>query len=209
MTVCDVVLMDEEEHEQGIASGGGALLGRHLSKRSRKDKGLVVVFDANARKEFVTGFHKRKKKRRKIAEQQKQLRDRQKRLQERRERRLALKESVAQSEPQDTAEGDYEELVSDQDVCKAGKENGTVMYEDDDMTTVVNTYSIDMSTDLQARSYPADHGKAIESSTTRKPDQTAIAARTRPQLKKSVGRRLKHCVGTKRKHGSKQKKRTS
>ncbi|KAI5067455.1 hypothetical protein GOP47_0017983 [Adiantum capillus-veneris] len=162
--------MDEEENEQE-AGGGGAVVGRHLSKRARKNKGLVIVFDADARKEFVTGFQKRKKKRRKLAEQQKQLKDRQKRLQERRERRLAMAEALGQSESKDAAEEDMRSPDSNES-DQGCKGNGTVMYEDKDATTVVNTYSIDMDAGLaeskQLRPHKAANALSIRRSTQKK-----------------------------------------
>ncbi|KAH9304852.1 hypothetical protein KI387_009256, partial [Taxus chinensis] len=66
-------------------------LGRHISKRALRNKSLIISFDENDRREFVTGFHKRKKQRRKIAEKQQERKQREKRLAERKKRRLAIK----------------------------------------------------------------------------------------------------------------------
>lgn len=142
--------MDEDQHDEE-EGGPRGVLGRHLSKRSRRNKGLVVVFDSDARKEFVTGFHKRKKKRRKVAEKQKQLKERQKRLQDRRERRLALRVAMGQSKSEEADDDDVKGSSLDQnELDHAHVKNGTVMYEDEDTTTIVHTCSIDMNADLES-----------------------------------------------------------
>ena len=40
---------------------------RHMAKRNRRTRGLEVVFDPKDHRDFVTGFHKRKKQRQKDA----------------------------------------------------------------------------------------------------------------------------------------------
>ncbi|GJP72798.1 hypothetical protein CLOP_g3556 [Closterium sp. NIES-67] len=81
--------MDGEEEQEG---GAGAFL-PYISKRKRKNTGITVSFDENARREFVTGFHKRKVERRRVAEEKQKRKKRQKHLQERAERRLAAKKA--------------------------------------------------------------------------------------------------------------------
>jgi hypothetical protein len=70
----------EEEGEEDAVRGG-----HHVAKRARKNKSVVAVFDDAARTEYLTGFRKRKNKRRKVAEAEKQVKERQKRLQLRKE----------------------------------------------------------------------------------------------------------------------------
>ena len=41
---------------------------RHVAKRARRDKSVEAVFDEASRREFLTGFQKRKNQRRKAAE---------------------------------------------------------------------------------------------------------------------------------------------
>ena len=49
--------------------GGGRPLPApaHVAKRARRDKAVEAVFDEASRREFLTGFHKRKTQRRKAA----------------------------------------------------------------------------------------------------------------------------------------------
>ncbi|GMP72655.1 hypothetical protein CsSME_00030602 [Camellia sinensis var. sinensis] len=53
---------------------------RHIKKRALRNKALSISFDEKDLKDFVTGFHKRKKKRRKEAERQLQEVQRRKRI---------------------------------------------------------------------------------------------------------------------------------
>ncbi|KAJ7238543.1 hypothetical protein O6H91_Y442300 [Diphasiastrum complanatum] len=75
---------DDEGGEEDRIKFSGAVT-HHLPKRVRRDKSAVIIFDETARRDFVTGFHKRKKQRRKVAEMQKKVKERQKRLKERKE----------------------------------------------------------------------------------------------------------------------------
>ncbi|CAI5473075.1 unnamed protein product [Closterium sp. Yama58-4] len=72
--------MRGEEHE----GGAGAFM-PYINKRKRKNAGITVTFDENARREFVSGFHKRKVERRRVAEEKQKRKKRQKHLQERAE----------------------------------------------------------------------------------------------------------------------------
>ena len=50
--------------EEAVGERGRA---GHIAKKNRRTKGLEVVFDPAAHKDYVTGFRKRKDKRRKEA----------------------------------------------------------------------------------------------------------------------------------------------
>lgn len=121
-------------------------LGKHVPKRALRNKSLIITFDENDRREFVTGFHKRKKQRRKLAEQQQQIKEREKRLAQRKRRRLAIKlASGEMSELPDenpkpsSAEDIREQEDDDGDSDHVSVVNGTLTYEDGDITTIVNT----------------------------------------------------------------------
>ncbi|EMS67037.1 hypothetical protein TRIUR3_33451 [Triticum urartu] len=60
---------------------------KHINKRALKNKALSISLDNKALKDFVTGFHKRKKKRRKEAQRITQEKDRRKRIEARKKRR--------------------------------------------------------------------------------------------------------------------------
>jgi ribosomal RNA-processing protein 17 len=121
-------------------------LGKHVPKRALRNKSLIITFDENDRREFVTGFHKRKKQRRKLAEQQQQIKEREKRLADRKRRRLAIKlasgeiTEVPDENPKPSSAGDISEQEDDGGDSNHGSiVNGTLTYEDGDITTIVNT----------------------------------------------------------------------
>jgi len=121
-------------------------LGKHVPKRALRNKSLVITFDENDRREFVTGFHKRKKQRRKLAEQQQQIKEREKHLAERKRRRLAIKlasgeiSELPDENPKPISAGDISEQEDDdEDSNNVSIVNGTLTYEDGDITTIVNT----------------------------------------------------------------------
>ncbi|GJP52739.1 hypothetical protein CLOM_g11824 [Closterium sp. NIES-68] len=114
--------MDGEEEQEG---GAGAFL-PYISKRKRKNTGITVSFDENARREFVTGFHKRKVERRRVAEEKQKRKKRQKHLQERAERRLAAKKARGEVGPEGEeragVEGEGEEEGVEEE--EGGEEGG-------------------------------------------------------------------------------------
>lgn len=68
------------------------------AKRRKKNSQIKeIVFDDDARREFLTGFHKRKLAKKEEAKKRAQLREKQQRLELRRERRRALAERVARN----------------------------------------------------------------------------------------------------------------
>lgn len=121
-------------------------LGKHVPKRALRNKSLIITFDENDRREFVTGFHKRKNQRRKLAEQQQQIKEREKRITDRKRRRLAIKlasgeiSELPDENPKPSSAGDISEQEDDDgDSDHVSVVNGTLTYEDGDITTIVNT----------------------------------------------------------------------
>lgn len=121
-------------------------LGKHVPKRALRNKSLIITFDENDRREFVTGFHKRKNQRRKLAEQQQQIKEREKRITDRKRRRLAIKlasgeiSELPDKNPKPSSAGDISEQEDDDgDSDHVSVVNGTLTYEDGDITTIVNT----------------------------------------------------------------------
>ncbi|XBH84709.1 hypothetical protein VPH35_072816 [Triticum aestivum] len=112
----------EEEHEEDMEAseeeGEDVVVGqmptfmvpKHINKRALKNKALSVSLDKKALKDFVTGFHKRKKKRRKEAQRITQEKDRRKRIEARKmrkqEKEIALYGKVVSSENVDGEDGD-------------------------------------------------------------------------------------------------------
>eukprot|EP00752_Nemacystus_decipiens_P004586 g4186.t1 len=67
-------------------------MNRKKSKGGGKKPRVEVVFDPDARKDYLTGFHKRKQARRRFGLAMQEIKDRKERLEERKERREAMKE---------------------------------------------------------------------------------------------------------------------
>ncbi|CAM9306205.1 unnamed protein product, partial [Scytosiphon promiscuus] len=67
-------------------------MNRKNPKGGGKKPRVEVVFDPDARKDYLTGFHKRKQARRRFGLAMQEIKDRKERLEERKERREALKE---------------------------------------------------------------------------------------------------------------------
>lgn len=65
-----------------------AVIGQHIKKRVLRNKALSVGFNDKDLRDFVTGFHKRRKKRRKEAQKQLAEKDRLKRIEARKRRKL-------------------------------------------------------------------------------------------------------------------------
>ncbi|KAI0256162.1 nucleolar protein 12-domain-containing protein [Lactifluus subvellereus] len=66
-------------------------------KRQKQEQVKAVVFDDDARREFLTGFHKRKLAKKEESKKKAQAREKQERLEARREQRRVLAEQAAQN----------------------------------------------------------------------------------------------------------------
>eukprot|EP00002_Diphylleia_rotans_P008021 TRINITY_DN17691_c0_g1_i1.p1 TRINITY_DN17691_c0_g1~~TRINITY_DN17691_c0_g1_i1.p1 ORF type:complete len:234 (+),score=74.28 TRINITY_DN17691_c0_g1_i1:45-746(+) len=85
------------------------------SKFKREDK-LVVTFDEESRKDFITGFHKRKQERRRIAQEQAMKRAKKEILEQRKQKREMIQNRLEQIRamregmfPSDVADGSENE----------------------------------------------------------------------------------------------------
>ncbi|XP_008775018.2 ribosomal RNA-processing protein 17 [Phoenix dactylifera] len=140
--------MDEDDEiEGGVVVGQipTVLVPRHIKKRSLRNKGLTVGFDDKELRDFVTGFHKRKKKRRKEAQRQLKEKERLKRIQARKkrkqERELALYGRIISSENpvgSDSGADDGNDCEEDETNI-AGSVPETKAYEDGTTTITVTT----------------------------------------------------------------------
>ncbi|THU63353.1 hypothetical protein C4D60_Mb01t14890 [Musa balbisiana] len=158
---------EEDDFDEGVVVGqlSTVTVPKHIKKRALKNKALTVGFnDKELRhshpnqtisfnkhlcgRDFVTGFHKRKKKRRKEAQRQLQEKDRLKRIEARKKRKqeremalygrvLSSENSLAAVSEPDNA-GDSEQ--DNQDMMASVSE--TKMYEDEDTTITVTTSAI-------------------------------------------------------------------
>ncbi|XP_031130218.1 ribosomal RNA-processing protein 17 [Ipomoea triloba] len=147
-----------EEAEQRV----GSVRSRHIKKRALKNKSLAVSFDEKDLQEFVTGFHKRKKKRRKEAQKQLQEAERRKRIENRKKRKLEREFAIHGGAPSESgAEPDeHEEDEDDEDDTESNGPNapvsGTTMYDNGDVQVTVTTSEISREQEFPAlRSPPA------------------------------------------------------
>ncbi|MQL82883.1 hypothetical protein Taro_015362 [Colocasia esculenta] len=147
--------MEAEEEGEGRGEGAAALglipatptvRGRHVNKRALKNKGLSVGFDEKDLKDFVTGFHKRKKKRRKIAQKQLQEKERLQRIEARKKRKLEREialygGALPAEEYPETGSGNKEDEddLEHGDLGKTQFVSGTKTYESNGMSITVTT----------------------------------------------------------------------
>nr|XP_010921912.1 ribosomal RNA-processing protein 17 [Elaeis guineensis] len=138
---------EDEEFEEGVVVGQIPTVSvpRHIKKRSLRNKGVTVGFDDKELRDFVTGFHKRKKKRRKEAQRQLKEKERLKRIEARKkrkqERELALYGRVISSENpagSDSGADDGNDCEEDETDI-AGSVSETKTYEDGTTTIRVTT----------------------------------------------------------------------
>ncbi|EMS59199.1 hypothetical protein TRIUR3_21559 [Triticum urartu] len=171
----------EEEHEEDMEAseeeGEDVVVGqmptfmvpKHINKRALKNKALSVSLDKKALKygtatsfglwavaarDFVTGFHKRKKKRRKEAQRITQEKDRRKRIEARKKRKqekeIALYGKVVSSENADGEDGDGDGMDAAAPEIKTYEDGGTRITvvtseithgEEDDQKSVSRSYA--------------------------------------------------------------------
>ncbi|CAL4922678.1 unnamed protein product [Urochloa decumbens] len=129
----EMAASESEAEDVVVGQMPTVMVPKHINKRALKNKALSVTLDKKALKDFVTGFHKRKKKRRKEAQKVLQEKERKKRI-EARKRRKQEKEIAL-----------YGRVLSSDD---AGLENEDIVddeiktYEDDATRITVTTSEI-------------------------------------------------------------------
>ncbi|KAL2475422.1 Nucleolar protein 12 [Abeliophyllum distichum] len=117
----------------------------HIKKRALKNKSLSISFNEKDLKDYVTGFHKRKKKRRKEALQKQELALRRKRIEGRKKRKLEREFAIYGGAAPDSglgsdgSDGDNEDDGEAEPVASVA---GTRMYDNGDMQVTVTTSEI-------------------------------------------------------------------
>ncbi|CAN6295085.1 unnamed protein product [Urochloa humidicola] len=140
----EMVPSDSEAEDVVVGQMPTVMVPKHIKKRSLKNKALSVTLDKKALKDFVTGFHKRKKKRRKEAQKVLQEKERKKRIEERKRRKqekeIALYGRVLSSEDagleNEDIGDDGEEIENDESLSEIKT------YEDDTTRITVTTSEI-------------------------------------------------------------------
>ncbi|KAJ6769751.1 NUCLEOLAR PROTEIN 12 [Salix purpurea] len=115
----------------------------HIKKRVLKNKGVSVSFSEKDLRDYVTGFHKRKKKRRKEAIKNQEEKLRVKRIVARKQRKLEKELALNGGAPQADDESDkYEEDDDDEESEPIASINGTTKYDNGNMQVTVTTSEI-------------------------------------------------------------------
>lgn len=117
----------------------------HINKRSLRNKSLSITFDEKDLRDYVSGFHKRKKKRRKEAQKQLEVKERRKRLEERKRRRLEKEYALnggAPPAPANDAESDGEDLEQNDESELNPSVSGKTTYENGEVMVTVTTSEI-------------------------------------------------------------------
>ncbi|XP_074331312.1 uncharacterized protein LOC141668357 [Apium graveolens] len=133
----------EEAVEDGI---NPHIRANHIKKRALKNKSLSVSFNEKDLNDYVTGFHKRKKKRRKEGQIQQQEAERRKRIEKRKQRKLE-RDFVQNGEAQPTTdkipvEDEGEEEDEEEEINEIARVSGTTMYDNGDVKVMVTTSEI-------------------------------------------------------------------
>ncbi|KAL6902100.1 hypothetical protein ACP4OV_004976 [Aristida adscensionis] len=147
----EMAASEEEAEDVVVGQMPTVMVPKHIKKRSLKNKALSVTLDKKALKDFVTGFHKRKKKRRKEAQRILQEKDRKKRIEERKRRKqekeialygrvLSLDNADGSGSENEGTGHDGEEMETDDNVSASLSEIKT--YEDDGTRIIVTTSEI-------------------------------------------------------------------
>ncbi|KAJ9690306.1 hypothetical protein PVL29_012787 [Vitis rotundifolia] len=119
---------------------------KHIKKRALRNKALSVSFNEKDLRDFVGGFHKRKKKRRKEAQQKLQESQRIKRIVERKKRKLERElvlyggaPTATGSEPDECDDEHEQDDGVDEPIASV---SGTTMYDNGDAKVIVTTSEI-------------------------------------------------------------------
>ncbi|KAJ7968467.1 ribosomal RNA-processing protein 17-like [Quillaja saponaria] len=119
--------------------------GPYIKKRAIKNKALAVDFNEKDLRDFVTGFHKRKKKRRKEANKKQEEAERRKRIEARKKRKLEREFAMYGGAPAATGsepDASDEHQEEDEDNEQVESISGTKTYENGDLKVIVTTSEI-------------------------------------------------------------------
>ncbi|XVF87574.1 hypothetical protein PTKIN_Ptkin18bG0131200 [Pterospermum kingtungense] len=118
---------------------------RHIKKRALKNKALSVSFNEKDLRDYVTGFHKRKKKRRKEAQKKREEAERRKRIELRKKRKLEKEFALYGGVPASTGSGpdeSDENNEQDEEGEPTASISGTTTYDSGNITVTVKTSEI-------------------------------------------------------------------
>eukprot|EP00268_Persea_americana_P052554 TRINITY_DN58897_c0_g1_i1.p1 TRINITY_DN58897_c0_g1~~TRINITY_DN58897_c0_g1_i1.p1 ORF type:complete len:202 (+),score=45.58 TRINITY_DN58897_c0_g1_i1:99-704(+) len=188
--------------QEGEGEGAPNVAARHINKRALKNKALSISFNDKDLRDYVTGFHKRKKKRRKEAQRQLQEKDRLKRIEARKKRKLEKElalygGALPVENPSGTISGP-EERASDHEEDDGLEPNpsvsGTKIYDTGDTTIMVTTSEISREDDdLKATNvFPMLSGlekRQHSLPVKKKPFKRAVKQKSQKKPKKSTSQK--------------------
>lgn len=168
----DMEALEEEGEDVVVGQMPTFMVPKHINKRALKNKALSVSLDKKALKDFVTGFHKRKKKRRKEAQRITQEKDRRKRIEARKKRKqekeIALYGKVVSSEnvvgEGGDGDGDGDEMDAAASETKTYEDGGTRITvvtseithgDEDDLKPVSRNYAKKSCAVVSAKQQPS------------------------------------------------------
>ncbi|GAB2211259.1 hypothetical protein Droror1_Dr00016552 [Drosera rotundifolia] len=192
-----------EQDEVAVGQLPAARGGGHTKKRALKNKALSVSFCEKDLKDYVTGFHKRKKKRRKEAKQQQEAAERRKRVEQRKRQKLEREYAIYGVAPPATADG--EEQEEDEEIETIPSVSGTALYDNGDIKVTVTTSKISKEEEDNPIKKPAIEASAPSTVATKKHNIPVSkkkpmkkAARQKPRPKKQKRREGKKGKGGKK-----------
>ncbi|XP_028395579.1 nucleolar protein 12-like [Dendronephthya gigantea] len=176
--------------------------------KGKRDK-VVLVFDEKDRRDFLTGFRKRKNVRRKKAQEENKKKEEEKRKQLREEKREALRQRLEEYENQQEANDmeDFQDSIQPQE---------SITHDFGEHTVTVSTITDeDMGRDYIATGLPATLDKPKETDTKITSDNQKQATKNKllrkRQFRKKAQKRKIQAMGDKKsfkqrlKHGAKRK----
>ncbi|OVA10241.1 Nucleolar protein 12 [Macleaya cordata] len=192
--------MEEEREVEAVVGQIPRARGNFIKKRALKNKALSVSFNDKDLRDYVTGFHKRKKKRRKEAQQHIQEKERLRRI-ENRKKRKQDREYVQFGDvrPANDAGPDEsgDDLEQDEETEPSAPVSGMKTYDNGEMTITVTTSEISREEDENVREKTCLVPRSSETEKKhsipvikKKPMKTSGKRRSLPKPQKKRDRRM-------------------
>lgn len=117
---------------------------RHVKKANKRQRGAEVVFDPKAHREYLTGFRKRKDKRRKEAQQHLKAKAVKERIDARAEKRAKLKSDLGLTDDYEFSKIAPSVPVTHPNIEEKGKGKGAneTVYQSSQFVTTVRTIPV-------------------------------------------------------------------
>lgn len=183
--------MAMEEEEEGEGGGAARVATVHIKKRALRNNALAISFNDKDLRDYVTGFHKRKKKRRKEGQRQLQEKERLKRIEQRKKRKLEKElalygGALPQENPPDNGDEFGGEVGADDDFEPNASVSGTKTYDNGDATITVTTSELshedkDLNVTRLIPKLVGEEKKQPNLSVKKKPFKRVLKSRKKPK----------------------------